>query len=126
MRGSTPKIPSLLLLLSVISTQSLGHDTKIIFLDIMPSYNRISSRSLHTYLYALKNVFKCPGYYAFLCRRIHDSLHGERLPTASLAVGKYGAVVAFSDTLEREENQIAIIFTLCITGNTLSRFYPTL
>ena len=106
MRGGVPKSLSPFLLPRAIGARSLGYDTKNIFLHVTQSYNGISFTSLHTYLYALKNVFKRPGYYAFLCGRIHDSLHGEWLPTASLAVGKYGAVVAFGDTLEMEENQI--------------------
>lgn len=52
------------------------------------------------YLNALKNMLEGPGDDASLGGRVQQALHGEGLPAARLAVGKDGAVVALSDTLQ--------------------------
>ena len=51
------------------------------------------------YLDALENVLEGPGNDASLAGRVRQALHGEGLPAARLAVGKDGAIVAFSYAL---------------------------
>lgn len=51
------------------------------------------------YLDALENVLEGPGDDASLAGRVRQALHGEGLPAARLAVGKDGAIVAFSYAL---------------------------
>jgi hypothetical protein len=55
------------------------------------------------YLNALKHVLEGSGNDAPLAGGIWQSLHGERLPTACLAIGKNGPIVAFGDTLHERK-----------------------
>lgn len=52
-----------------------------------------------TYLNALKDVLKSPWNDTSLgCRLLHP-LHGKRLATSSLSIGKNSAIVSLGDTL---------------------------
>ena len=53
-------------------------------------------------------MLECPGYQPQLGGRIWDALHGERLATAGLTVGKDGAVVALQSTLDQRVGHVLV------------------